>query len=111
RLLACSACGHAASGAGISNLHGHILNRYLSEQPSRPVEVAARLPDGALLPLSDGHVNAYRSGKNTEADLLDVAVKSWRDQAGAGARTGSFPPSTSRTGNATRCASSRPAAT
>lgn len=84
RILVCGDCGHEAKDEAVRNMHGHVLNRCcIADQPSRPVDVTARLPGGAEAPLTEGAVLAYRQGRNNEADLLEVAVKAWRGQVGA----------------------------
>lgn len=72
----CAACGHKAH-----NLHSHITNRYVSDQPSRPVEVQVILAGGGAVPVSDNLLASYRSGRMDESEFLESALKSWHKEA------------------------------
>ncbi len=72
----CGACGHKAK-----NLHSHITNRYVSDRPARPVEVAALLAGGATVPFSDILLTSYQKGKIDEAELIEAALKAWHKEA------------------------------
>ncbi|MEA3191267.1 MAG: hypothetical protein QOD77_1849 [Thermoplasmata archaeon] len=75
-LLVCGPCG-AKSASGGMNLHGHLLQRYLSDRPARPVELAVRLPDGKRHDLPDTLQASYRAGRADEAAILEVALQAF----------------------------------
>ncbi|MES2154838.1 MAG: hypothetical protein V4510_06845 [bacterium] len=80
-ILVCGACGH-----GARNLHTHLTNRYVCDQPSRPVDVRVVLAGGGTAPVGDGLVAAYRVGKIDEAELLGSALKAWHKEARSAGR-------------------------
>lgn len=81
-LLVCGPCGAKPAAAG-QNLHGHLLHRYLSDQPTRPVELAVRLPDGATHPLAEHLQASYRGGQADEAAILEAALQAFHGSRAA----------------------------
>lgn len=86
-LKVCGPCGHAAK-----NMHSHVTQRYVCDQPAKPVEVTVELAGagtggaGTAVPVPETLLDTYRKGRADEAEVVEGTLRSWRKGAQAAGR-------------------------